>query len=394
MRVLFYAKAPDATKYYRVDVPAKYLREAGVEVEVKYAEAQPKIPGTKGFNVKDVENADVVVFQRPVTGGVVQAINYIKKNHPKVPVVCDYDDDYYNVPRWNPGYPHIKVNEDKWKSIIEKGIDGAICSTDPLSAVIRKNAKPEALVRTIGNGFDFEEFDLIKPHHSIQMVAPDPTQTSDQIVGMYDLDTDQFNEMAEDRTVCLWAGSKFHYCDLDWLPSSISKICRERDDIIFLFVGYMQGNIVKASKPNRLFLAKGVPGVMPFYSLLSSISADIMLAPLDPNPFNASKSNLKVMEAMALGLYPLCSEWEPYEQDLDPELNEDMDDVHGGLVGYEPNAWHKSILETVDKLKDPVYKKKSKQENDAYLRCTHAAELRTDDYINYFKEIIDLKGQK
>lgn len=393
MRVLFYAKAPDATKYYRVDVPAKYLREQGIDVKVKFAEKQMMAPKAEAMEIKDFAEADVVIFQRPVTGAVVQAINYIKKNHPKLPIVCDYDDDYYAVPRWNPGYPHMKTNEDKWRSIIEQGIDGAICSTDPLSEVIRKRSRPGTLVRTIGNGFDFDEFDQLKPHAPIQIVAPDPTQTKDKIVGMYDLDTLQFNEMAKDRTVCLWAGSKFHYCDLDWLPSSIAKICKEREDIIFLFVGYMQGNIVKSSIANRLFLAKGVPGVMPFYSLLQSIDADIMLAPLDPNPFNKSKSNLKVIESMSQGFYPLCSEWEPYEYDLDPEMNEDMDDVHGALVGYEPNSWYRSILEATEKLEDKDYCKKFKRDNDAYLRTTHAAEFRSDDYIQYFKEIIDLKGQ-
>ena len=389
MNILFCAKAPDATKHYRVDIPAKYLgREDGVNVAVKYAEQFPQIPKEHVVTSDDLAIADVVIFQRPVTVGVAKQIVELKEKHIHTPVICDYDDDYYSVPRWNPGYPHLKTNEKVWKQFV-KEIDGAICSTAPLRDRLRKNVHKKASVVTIGNGFDYEEFDKITPYYGSGVLAPDPVHT-DKIVPLYDIEMQQFNDMAKDRTVFMWAGSKFHYCDLDWIPESIGKVMHDRDDIIFLFVGYMQGNLVKVSKANSLFLAKGIPGVLNFYSLLAGIKADVIMAPLDPNAFNRSKSNLKLMESMALGSYPLCSAWDPYEEDLDPDMNPD-NTVHGRLVGYEKGDWYRSIMSTADKLSDLQYVRRMRLENDAYMRTTHAAELRTPVYLNYFRKMIEKK---
>jgi len=389
MKIMFYAKAPDATKHYRVDIPVKYLnRSPGVIAHVEYAEKLQIAPGSQGFRAEDLKDTDIVVLQRPVTPGVEQMIDFIHKNYPKIPVVCDYDDDYFSVPRWNPGYPHLKMFEKYWRKIVEK-MDGAICSTEPLSDMIRKHSKKTDEIVTIGNGFDFEAFDTLTPVEGPPMIAPSPEHT-DKIIPLYNLEVSQFNELTKNKTVCAWAGSKFHYVDLDWIPESIRKVSEETDDIVFLFIGYMQGNLVKASKINHMFLSKGAPGVLNFYRMLMGLNIDIMLAPLDPNTFNRSKSNLKLVESMALGAYPICSAWDPYELDLEDD-DEEMDQVHGRLVDYQPYEWARAIMEVSDKIKNAEYKKKYRSENNAYLRCTHDAELRTEKYLAYFNQMIDRK---
>ena len=390
MKILFYAKVPDATKHYRIDIPAKYLRRVpGVQVDVAYAEKRNRAPGN-GFKTEDLKGADIVVLQRPVTPGVIKLIEHIKTNYPQLPIICDYDDDYFAVPRWNQGYRHLKVNEDYWKQIV-KEFDGAICSTEPLAEVMRKHSgKGEEEVVHIGNGFDFEAFDALSPLAGPPLIAPDPDRT-DKIVPAYSLDVEQFNQLAENKTVVAWAGSKYHYVDLDWLPPSIEKVCAKTDDILFLFVGYIQGNLVKKSKINRLFISKGAPGPANFYRMLMSLKIDIMIAPLDPNAFNQSKSNLKLMEAMALGCYPICSDWDPYEHDLDAEFTGRR--VHGHLVGYQPYDWAEAIMYAANLVSDPDYRTKLRAENDAYMRSTHSAELRTEQYLNYFKTMMRRKHE-
>jgi glycosyltransferase involved in cell wall biosynthesis len=391
MKILFYAKAPDATEFYRVKIPVKFLREAGYEVRANYAERIPN--HNAGVKDEDLKWADIIIFQRPVTQVVLAIIKHIKEKYPKIPIVADYDDDYYSVPRWNPGYPHLKTNEKYWKSLV-KEFDGVMTSTEPLKEVFEKKVNKRCEVRCIPNGFDFDMFDPLEPFEPVQIMAPDPTD-SQSLKALYTIDTLEFNQMMEDKIVCCWAGSKFHYVDLDWLPESIGKICELRDDICFLFVGYSQGNLIKKSQVNKFYLTKGQSPVSRFYQLLKSIKIDLMLAPLDPCQFNRSKSNLKIMESMALGAYPICSQWDAYEYDLDPDFYEtEMDNVHGTLVPYSKNAWYEAITVMADKIKDQNYAKKVRLENDAFVRSTHSAELRTELYVNFFQKLIAKKAGK
>lgn len=390
MKILMYAKAPDATEFYRIKIPAKYLQRQGHEVRFGYPDKMPKVKNS-GIKAEDLTWADIILFQRPVTPVVLNIIDHIRKTFPHKPVIADYDDDYYSVPRWNPGYPHLKIYEKSWKATVPK-FDGIITSTDTLNDVMSE--KTDAEVVTIPNGFDFDMFDELTPMDPVGLIAP--SQNKEKFTASYTLETDQFNEICQDRTVCCWAGSKFHYCDLDWLPDDLSEVCKKTDDIIFLFVGYIQGNIVKSVPINRLFTSRGYAPISEFYRFLKSVKIDIMLAPLDPCDFNMSKSNIKLLEAFSLkGPYPLCSALDPYEEDLDPALYEDgeMDDVHGRLVSYEKGSWAKAIMETAEELKDPSFKKRVAMENEAYVRATHSAEFRTEDYINFFERMISKRSK-
>lgn len=388
MHVLYAAKSPDATEYYRCRIPGKYLARCdGVEVRYTYVEKMPKIPGAVGIQQKDIDWADVVIFQRPTNNVAFNAIQQIRAKNPEKPLIGDYDDDYYSVPKWNPGFPHISMNERWWKQIIPL-FDGIITSTIPLRDKLSKHNNKRVVC--IPNGFDFEEFDDYTPVEGMQFIAPE--KNAQQMRAYYDLNLEQFNEIHKDKTVVVWAGSKFHYCDLDWLPDDIEAVMKKTDDIVFLFVGYCQMNVINKSDVNRLFVTKGVAPVQRFYHMLQGIKFDIMLAPLHPCAFNCSKSNLKLMESMALGAYPLCSAWDAYEYDLNPELNGgETDQIHGQLVGYNPGDWANAILETAGKLKDEEYVKQMRMENDAYVRTTHAAELRTDLYMDLFDELIQKK---
>ena len=149
MRILFYAKSPDATEYYRVSLPAKYLKRlSGVEVFTSYAEKNPKASHS-GVKFTEIEWADVIIFQRPATEPVLKVMEMIKERHPKKILMLDYDDDYYSVPKWNPGYPFIKINERTWPKF-PGVVDGIIASTEPLAAVFRTNTdKPVYLLAGI-----------------------------------------------------------------------------------------------------------------------------------------------------------------------------------------------------------------------------------------------------
>jgi glycosyltransferase involved in cell wall biosynthesis len=382
MRILFYAKSPDATEFYRVSIPAKYLsRIDGVEVKFGYAEKHAKVENS-GIKFSEVEWADVVIFQRPATEIVYKLVEIIKKKNPNKKILLDYDDDYYSVPKWNPGYPFIKMNE-RWWPKFPSAVDGVIVSTEPLAEVYR--SKTDKPVKVIPNGFDFEMFDNANPLDECMVQNPGYDKKTNKAFANYTLSLQEFNTVMEGKRLVTWAGSRFHYVDIDWIAEDVKKIVKEKNDVNFMFVSYLQANILKDVAPNRIYSTSGTSPVSRFYGLLKSFRSDVMLAPLDPCKFNSSKSNLKIMEIMALKSFPVCSDWCPYEGDLDPDLNED--ETHGILVGYEKGDWYRAINLALEKTSDRSYVSAYQTVNDAYNRSTHDASLRSQLYIDFIKEI-------
>lgn len=385
MRILFYAKSPDATEFYRVSIPAKYLaRLPGVEVRTSYAEQHPKIPGS-GVKFSDIEWADVIVFQRPATEVVLKLMQMIKERLPQKRLLLDYDDDYWSVPKWNPGYPFIKINEKAWPQFPSL-VDGVITSTEALAEVFRQKTKKPVAV--IPNGFDFEMFDEAELPPEVIIQNPGFNKEHNKAYVNYNLNLNEFHQVMEGKTLVTWAGSRFHFVDLDWIAEDLKKIIKERKDVNFLFVSYLQANLVKDVPPNRIFTTNGMSPVSRFYGLLKALRSDIMLAPLDPCQFNRSKSNLKILETMSLKAYPICSNWDPYEDDLDPELVEDKN--YGSLVGYKKGDWYRAINEAVEKIKDPAFRSEFQSTNDGYVRATHDASLRSQMYLDFISSL-DIK---
>lgn len=284
MRILFLPKSPDATRVYRVDIPSKYLQRAGHEVRIRYPEPVKSFE-SETLNVEDVAWADVVVWQRPATARAFDMLQHMKAVYPSKPMLGDYDDDYSSVPRWNPGYAFIQMNVKSWPKFFPE-FDGIIASTDPLAEKLGMFA-PQADVVTIKNGFDFEEFDAIEPNASAGLFVP--KMDGERVVAEASVDVATFNEMMRDKLVVAWAGSRFHYVDLDLLPEDLLDVAKKRDDIVFLFVGYAQGKLIDAIPKNRLYLTGGRAPISEFYRLLKTLKIDAMLAPVDACEFNKSK---------------------------------------------------------------------------------------------------------
>jgi intein/homing endonuclease len=286
MRILFYAKSPDATEVYRVQIPGKYLaRKPGIEVRMTYAEKHPKFPDS-GVKNHDIQWADAIIFQRPATELVLNVLKIIKNNHPDKIILLDYDDDYYSVPTWNPGYTFIRVNEKFWPQFPAL-VDGVITSTEPLADVFRQ--KTDKPITVIPNGFDFEEFDQIESAPDLFIENPGYDKKANKSYRNYSLNLNEFRAVQEGRHLITWAGSRFHFMDLEYIAEDVKKIIKERSDVNFMFVSYLQANVLKDAPPNRIYSTAGMSPVSRFYGLLKALDSDIMLAPLDPCQFNRSK---------------------------------------------------------------------------------------------------------
>jgi hypothetical protein len=88
---------------------------------------------------------------------------------------------------------------------------------------------------------------------------------------------------------------------------------------------------------------------------------------------------------MALKAFPICSAWDPYEDDLDPELNDDTN--FGLLAGYDRGDWYRSMNQAIEMLSDKSFKTNSQFVNDGYVRATHDAASRSQLYLDAFKSL-------
>jgi hypothetical protein len=132
----------------------------------------------------------------------------------------------------------------------------------------------------------------------------------------------------------LWAGSRTHDADLEIIRYTTKKLV-ERGDIELILMGVDYSDLIP-------WASKSIPWVAnhEYIDALAAVGADVMLCPVKPGKFNAAKSHLKALDAMAAGIIPLESDYCTYNRLV----------VHGesGLLAkWNEHDWHKKLQSLV-----------------------------------------------
>lgn len=107
-----------------------------------------------------------------------------------------------------------------------------------------------------------------------------------------------------------WAGAAQHLGDLKLIQTVIAELANEVD---LVFMGMCPNEIRPFIKEFHSFVSyKDYP------AKLASLDLDIALAPLEDNPFNACKSNLRLLEYGAMGWPVVCSDVYPFRTSSPP----------------------------------------------------------------------------
>lgn len=107
-----------------------------------------------------------------------------------------------------------------------------------------------------------------------------------------------------------WAGAAQHLGDLRLIQTVIAELA---DQVDFVFMGMCPNEIRPFIKEFHSFVSyKDYP------AKLASLDLDIALAPLEDNPFNACKSNLRLLEYGAMGWPVVCSDVYPFRTSSPP----------------------------------------------------------------------------
>jgi len=256
----------DGCGYYRIKLPFEALERYGHEV---YADT---------FWDEDWRDCDVVVGQR-VTNPEPSRLWQATCASPNVTAVYELDDDLFNLDPTNPAHEVFALPEVQRQ--IRQNIGQAnrvVVSTEPLAQQVRHFNDS---VHVIKNSL---------PYEVLRMNRVD--QGGDR--GLMNIG---------------YQGSPTHAMDFARIEAPLYEVLAKNPAVRFIGAGTPYG--MDAIHPAQYLFRKWVDSPL---ENIRSFSFQIGLAPLNPSPFNLSKSYLKVLEYWCRGIVPVASNYGPYRE--------------------------------------------------------------------------------
>ena len=269
MRIDGWVGGSGGCEWYRVERPLAMLQTQGHTTQLHRPTMDPKAP----------DSMDVLITQRLYTRQHRQLLSLIK-GFGRQAIIADFDDDLWRVPRQSPAssiYGLLEVQDGLRE--YARMADVITVSTEPL------RDRVEAELR---GGF-------CPPVVVIPNAVPDElfARPLRWVIGRH--------------TRIGWSGSDTH--EHDWMAGGVAgqvdrflRVCADRVEGVTMGAHYLR-NAVEKLGWTTLHDGK-------YYDEIARF--DIGLAPLARTALNDSKSHIKALEYMALGVLPLVSESAAY----------------------------------------------------------------------------------
>jgi glycosyltransferase involved in cell wall biosynthesis len=291
LTIFGYPHAADGSGYYRFYLPFQHLARGVHHRVLLPPPGQTVVPDDD-----QVEELDMIVGQRFCGPGQ----ELWERWQGKVKLVYELDDDVLQPDSWS-GLAHMfdpQIHE-SFKTCIAMS-DLVTCSTEPLAEQMRKH-NPNVVV--LPNCVDADILYLDRPQR--------------------------------DRLTIGWAGGMSHLMDWVQVADPVREALQAHPDVDMHFVGIDYSPVLRLDRPCRY--TRWMPDTWTYYK---SIDFDIGLAPLAATPFNDSKSHIRALEYMALGI-PMVAADRPAYRDLV------VDGVTGFLVSGE-DEWQARITDLIN----------------------------------------------
>ena len=273
-RVLAFAADVQGCGQYRILQPLQAMLEAGYCT----GGASPEMLGP---NLVLRSGADTLVFQRPnddISLDILESLIPLKG----IKKIYEVDDNLSRVPLKSAHHQHMPKD---LRGRIAKAIglcDRLVVSTEALAHELAGKCGD---TRVILNRLSPAMWGETPPHRS----APaQRSRSSKPRVG--------------------WAGGAGHQGDLEMIAEVIRDLADQVDWIFF-------GMCPDAIRPYVHEFHEGVP-TLEYPKMLMAQDWDLAIAPLEVNPFNECKSNLKLLEYGWCGVPVVCSDVTPYQGSL------------------------------------------------------------------------------
>jgi glycosyltransferase involved in cell wall biosynthesis len=282
----------DGPAWYRVELPAAWLREhGGLDVKVCYDEVR--------FDQHALGGLKSVMLQRSWHPSNVLVIAALRGSG--IRSCYELDDDVWAVPEWNPLRKWFTSEHLLGMERLMRSADRMIVSTPEL-AMLAGQVNRE--VHVVPNALPLE------------LVPPAKPRTKSGVrIG--------------------WAGSFTHQRDLEVALGAVRRVLARRRDVTMVFLGWWPNDWQPGPQ------VECHPWVHPtdLYWMLRQLELDVAIAPLMACRFNESKSFVKLLEYAAVELPVVVSPVGPYMV---------VDDGGTGLFAGDAGEWERRLLQLVD----------------------------------------------
>jgi len=279
----------DGPSWYRVELPARWLRAHGVDARTGYAEMTDQhIVGITAFST-----------QRGQHPSMVLAI--AKMRSMGIRCVYEIDDDVWSMPSWNllrNGFDQDCTNRMEG---IMRSCDAVTVTTSRLASMCARRAGNQVFI--VPNAIPLD------------LVPAEQERTKPGVrVG--------------------WWGSDTHSRDLERALPGLRRVLRERPNVTLVFMGAMPAEF--EASPRVEYHEWVDPDV--YYEALRRLEIDVLVAPLEEHRFNYAKSNVKILEGAALGVAIVASDVGPYQE------------IRNGETGFtvkanRPDLWASLLMD-------------------------------------------------
>jgi hypothetical protein len=245
------------------------------------------------FDPEFYKNFTFCQFQRSATEHHYNLFVHFKsqvQTKYSIPLVYEIDDMLIGIPEYNYAVNYYRKNEEWVKKLMDVA-DGMICSTPWLKQQYSQYNK---------------NIDVI-PNHLPKFIWGDIYPAHEY-------------KDENEKIKILWAGSQNHFVNRQLTPTE------EGGDFGKELIAYIKGTThlydwyLVGALPEELNSVRNKICYIPWKHIfeypkcVKEIEADIAIAPLVDNPFNACKSNIKMLEYVACGAAAIYSDVEPYKK--------------------------------------------------------------------------------
>lgn len=336
-RVLFVGRGKSAVGWYRCYLPAMALGADWVGC----AGDPPNLALLTGLVKQKTQppvfaDYDIIVLQQPSSLAWMRSIIKLRESGK---IILYEIDDYLHAIRKMKDHDFRAGFEKPKLELVEKCMkvcDGVICSTDFIGRMYRKFSKRTFVCR---NGIDPARYNLTRPVRPTVNIG--------------------------------WAGATGHQKAVAPWIAQVANVMREKENTTFVSIGQPWGRELEKHFPNRAIST-------PFTSLETYPAAmtmfDIALAPAGHNNFFRGKSDLRWLEASALGI-PVIA---------DPGVYPEIEDGWTGFHASEPREVRELLLELVENsnLRTEVGERARR-----YVREFRSMTVMKDQWQQVFEEV-------
>lgn len=195
------------------------------------------------------------------------------------------DDDYWNIPEWNPNY---MVPAGRWTfEMPRRAADWIVASTEYLA-------------------------DRCRRRNNRVLIAPNMLDLSTYPCKIGHPQTVQYKS-GEQKIRILWCGSMTHSEDMGVVANPLDRILEKypgKIDVVFMG-SHPPDSLLRKWLHKGVEIIPGVP-MAQYGEMLATIAPHIFLAPLAPHEFNLSKSSIRCYDAWVLSAALVASDFGEY----------------------------------------------------------------------------------